>query len=212
MVEIGIQGLPDLVNALIMTSVLPAGNGVVFAAARTLYGMAIDGKAPRFFARCTHFGLPYYSVIAALAFCLLALLQLSESSSIILDWLVGICTALYLLNYFGTVVTYLHFYASLRRQGVNRDTLLYKGILQPYAAWYACFGTLTMALVLGYTVFIDGHWGVTAFFTSYTIVGFFPAAFLFWKIVRRTRYVWPGTADLQLGNVKSDIDLDEAVY
>lgn len=214
MVEFGIQGLPDLVNALIMTSVLSAGNSVVFAAARTLHGMAIDGKAPRFFAKCTGFGLPYYSVIAALAFCLLALLQLSNSSAIVLDWLVGICTASYLLNYFGTVVTYLHFYAALRRQGVDRNTLPYKGVFQPYAAWYACFATLIMTLVLGYNVFvkIEVNWSITTFFTSYTMVGFFIVAFVFWKMVRRTKYVWPGSADLQLGNVKSDLDLYEELY
>ncbi|RJE22665.1 Amino acid permease [Aspergillus sclerotialis] len=212
MVEFGIKGVPDLVNALIMTSVLSAGNNVIFSAARTLHGMALDGKAPPFLAKCNKYGLPYYSVIAALAFCLLALLQLSKSSSTVLTWLVGICTASYLLNYFGTVVTYLHFYASLRRQGIDRNTLPYKGYLQPYAAWYALFGTFIMTLVLGYNVFINGQWDTTTFFTSYTMVGFFPAAFIFWKIVRRTKYVRPGTADLQLGGTKDDIDLYESLY
>ena len=212
MVKFGIKGVPDLVNALIMTSVLSAGNNVIFSAARTLHGMALDGKAPPFLAKCNKYGLPYYSVITALAFCLLALLQLSKSSSTVLTWLVGICTASYLLNYFGTVVTYLHFYASLRRQGIDRNTLPYKGYLQPYAAWYALFGTFIMTLVLGYNVFINGQWDITTFFTSYTMVGFFPAAFIFWKIVRRTKYVRPGTADLQLGSTKDDIDLYEALY
>jgi amino acid transporter len=212
MVKFGIKGLPDLVNALIMTSVLSAGNNVVFSAARTLHGMAIDGKAPAFFAKCTRFGLPYYAVIVALAFCLLSLLQLGNTSATVLNWLVGICTASYLLNYFGTVITYLHFYESLKRQGVDRNTLPYKGYLQPYAAWYALVGTFVMTLILGYTVFINGNWDTTTFFTSYIMVGFFPVAFIFWKLVRRTTYVRPGTADLTLGSTKDDIDLYESLY
>ena len=212
MVEFGINGVPDLVNALIMTSVLSAGNNVIFSAARTLHGLAIDGKAPAFFAKCNKLGIPYYAVIAALAFCFLSLLQLSKSSSSVLDWLVGICTASYLLNYFGTVLTYLHFHAALRRQGIDRNTLPYKGYLQPYAAWYALFGTLIMALILGFDVFIDGYWDITSFFTNYTMIGFFVVAFMFWKLVWRTNYVRPGTADLQLGSIKSDIDLYEALY
>ncbi|KAH8803586.1 general amino acid permease [Xylogone sp. PMI_703] len=212
MVKFGIKGFPDLVNALIMTSVLSAGNNVVFSAARTLHGLAVDGKAPSFFAKCNKYGIPYYAVIAALSFCLLSLLQLSKSSSTVLNWLVGICTASYLLNYFGTVITYLHFYESLRRQGVDRDTLPYKGYFQPYAAWYALFGTFIMTLVLGYTVFIHGNWDNTSFFTNYTMVGFFIVATIFWKVFRRTTYVRPGTADLQLGSVKSDIDLYEELY
>ena len=212
MVHFGIKGVPDLVNALIMTSVLSAGNNVVFSAARVLHGMAIDGKAPSFYAKCTKFGVPLYAVVTALAFCLLSLLQLSKSSADVLNWLVGICTASYLLNYFGTVVTYLHFYAALKKQGIDRKTLPYRGYLQPYAAWYALCATLVMTFVLGYNVFIDGEWYITTFFTSYTMVGLFPAAFVFWKVVRRTKYVRPGTADLQLGTTKSDIDLYEALY
>lgn len=212
MVEFGIQGVPDLVNALIITSVLSAGNNVVFSAARTLHGMAIDGKAPRFFAKCSKYGLPYYAVIAALAFCLLSLLQIGNSSSTVLDWLVSLCTASYLLNYFATVVTYLHFYYNLRRQGIDRKTLPYRGYLQPYAAWYACIGTFVMALVLGFDVFIDGEWNTTTFFTSYMMVGLFPIAYLVWKLVWHTKYVRVGTADLKLGSTKADLDLYESLY
>jgi yeast amino acid transporter len=212
MVQFGITGVPDLVNVLIMTSVLSAGNNVVFSAARTLHGMATDGKAPAFFAKCNKFGLPYYAVIASLSFCLLSLLQLSKSSSTVLNWLVGICTASYLLNYFGTVITYLHFYKALQSQGIDRNTLPYRGYFQPYTAWYALFGCFFMILALGYNVFIDGNWNITSFFTDYTMVGFFIVAFLFWKIFRRTKYVRPGTADLQLGGVKGEIDLYEELY
>jgi len=212
MVQFGIKGLPSLVNALIMTSVLSAGNNVVFSAARTLYGMAVDGKAPYFFAKCNKFGVPYYSVAAALSFCLLSLLGLRSTSSTVLNWLVGICTASYLLNYFGTVLTYLHFYAALKRQGIDRRTLPYRGYFQPYAAWYALFGTFIMVMILGFTVFIDGHWDITTFFTSYTMIGFFIVAAAFWKILKRTTYVRPGTADLKLGNTKDAIDTYEALY
>ncbi|KAL2817654.1 amino acid permease/ SLC12A domain-containing protein [Aspergillus granulosus] len=212
MVKFGIRGVPDLVNALIMTSVLSAGNNVIFSAARTLHGMALDGKAPAFFAKCNKYGLPYYAVIAALCFCLLSLLQIGESSATVLNWFVGICTASYLLNYFGTVVTYLHFYYTMQKQGIGRETLPYRGYLQPYAAWYALCGTFLMTLILGYTVFIRGNWDTTTFFTSYTMVGFFIVAFVFWKVVKRTRYVRLGEADLKLGRTKDDIDLYEALY
>ncbi|KAL4862835.1 hypothetical protein BDV12DRAFT_190109 [Aspergillus spectabilis] len=205
MAKFGIKGVPDLVNALIMTSVLSAGNNVIFSAARTLHGMALDGKAPRFFSKCNKYGLPYYAVIAALCFCFLSLLQIGNASSTVLNWFVGICTASYLLNYLGTVITYLHFYYTMQKQGIDRSTLPYRGFLQPYAAWYALIGTLLMTLILGYTVFINGNWDTTTFFTSYTMVGLF-------IIVKRTKYVRLGTADLKLGTTKDDIDLYETLY
>ncbi|KAL2823575.1 amino acid permease/ SLC12A domain-containing protein [Aspergillus cavernicola] len=212
MVKFGIKGVPDLVNALIITSVLSAGNNVIFSAARTLHGMAIDGKAPPFFAKCNKYGLPYYAVIAALCFCLLSLLGIGNASSTVLNWFVGICTASYLLNYFGAVITYLHFYYTMQKQGVDRSTLPFRGYFQPYAAWYALVGTFVMTLILGYTVFLNGQWDTTTFFTSYLMVGFFIVAFVFWKVVRRTKYVKLGTADLKLGSTKDEIDLYEALY
>ena len=212
MVHFGIKGVPDLVNALIMTSVLSAGNNVVFSAARVLHGMAMDGKAPRFFSKCNKFGVPFWAVGTALAFCLLSLLGISDSSANVLNWLVGICTASYLLNYIGTVITYLHFYAALKKKGVDRRSLPYRGYLQPYAAWYALFGTCIMGLVLGYEVFITNNWDITLFFTRYTMIGLFPLATIVWKLVRRTKYVRPGTADVTLGSTKADIDLYEELY
>jgi amino acid transporter len=208
----GIKGIPDIVNALIMTSVFSAGNNLVFSAARTLHGMSLGGRAPAFFSKCNQAGLPYYAVAAAMAFCLLGFLQVSHGSATVLNWLVSVITASYLLNYWGTCITYLHFYASLRRQGVDRDTLPYKGRLQPYAAWYAVGGTTVMTLILGYNLFIDGHWDITSFFLDYTMIGFFILAFGFWKLYKRTKYVRPGTADLQLGGIKKDIDLYEDLY
>ncbi|KAK1145551.1 hypothetical protein N8T08_004109 [Aspergillus melleus] len=177
-----IHGLPSLVNALIMTSVFSAGNNLVFSGARTLHGMALEGQAPAFLAICSRAGLPYYAVACTMAFSALGFLQVSNSSATVLNWLVSIITACYLLNYFGTCITYLHFHAACRRQGIDRASLPYKGRFQPFAAWYAVFGTGVMTLILGFDLFFDGQWDTTSFFLNYTMIGFFVVAFGFWKV------------------------------
>ncbi|KAK6814018.1 hypothetical protein RU639_010491 [Aspergillus parasiticus] len=207
----GIQVLPDIVNVLIMTSVLSAGNNVVFSASRTLYGMSLENKAPKWVSKTNRAGLPYNAVAIAMAFCLLGFLQVSNSSATVLNWLVSCIAGSYLLNYFGTCITYLHFYASLRRQGISRDNLPYRGRFQPYTAWYALCGTGVMVLVLGYNVFLSGGWSLKSFFLNYVIIGFYVLTFAFWKIFRRTRYVGIGKADLQLGGIKREIDEYEEV-
>ena len=210
--RLGIGGLPDVVNALIMTSVLSAGDYLVFAAARTLHGMALEGNAPNVFSKCTKAGVPWVAVVVALCFCLLAFLQVAHASAVVLGWLVDFITACYLLNYVGTCITYLHFFAALRAQGIDRNTLPYKGKFQPYTAWFAVCGTSIMTLLLGYSLFIHGHWDLTSFFLNYVMVGFVIIAAVFWKIFKRTKYVKPGTADLGLGGIKREIDLYEEMY
>jgi amino acid transporter len=44
------------------------------------------------------------------------------------------------------------------------------------------------------------------------MIGFFILAFVFWKLVWRSKYVRPGTADLGLGGLKEQIDNYEAVH
>ncbi|KAE8168468.1 amino acid permease/ SLC12A domain-containing protein [Aspergillus tamarii] len=207
----GIAVLPDIVNALIMTSVLSAGNNVVFSASRTLYGMSLEKKAPKWVSKTNRAGLPYNAVAIAMAFSLLGFLQVNNSSATVLDWLVSCIAGSYLLNYFGTCITYLHFHASLHRQGISRESLPYRSRFQPYTAWYALCGTGVMVLVLGYNVFLSGGWDLESFFLNYVIIGFYALAFVFWKIFRRTRYVGIGKADLQLAGIKREIDEYEEV-
>lgn len=164
-----IQVLPDIVNALIMTSVLFAGNNVVFSASRTLYGMSLERKALKWLSRANRAGLPYNAVAVAMTFCLLGFLQVSHSSAAVLNWLVSCFTTSYLLNY---CITYLHFHVLLQCQGIPRETLPYQGHFQPYTAWYALCRTGVMTLILGYNLFLSGSWGLTSLFLNYVMIAF----------------------------------------
>lgn len=63
-----------------------------------------------------------------------------------------------------------------------------------------------MLLLLGYDLFVAGCWDFTYFFLDYTFLAAFPIAFGVWKLVRKTRLVKPGTADLTVGGLVSEID------
>ena len=63
--------LPHIVNALVLTSIFSAGNGYVYCASRTLLGLSLEGKAPRFLSRCTAGGVPIYCVSITLGVGLL---------------------------------------------------------------------------------------------------------------------------------------------
>lgn len=207
-----ISGLPHLVNALIMTSIFSSGNGLLFSATRTLYGMALEGHAPRFLSKCTRGGVPIYALTVALSFCLLAFLQVSNSSASVLTWLVDLVTCCQMINYGMTAFTYRHFYSALMKQGISRDDLPYKGKFQPCASYVAMGETAFMMLASGYDLFLTGGWDVMWFFLDYAMIGFFILAFIGWKLAFGTKYVKPGTADLALGKSKQEIDNYEILF
>ncbi|KAI0404006.1 amino acid permease/ SLC12A domain-containing protein [Xylaria palmicola] len=195
--RLGIPILPHIVNALILTAAFSAGNSYVYCASRSLYGLALEGKAPRFLIKCTSKGVPIYCVLIVLLFALLGFLQVSEESSVVLNWFVNLITASQLVNYCVVCCTYVCFHRALKAQGISRDTLPYKGYLQPYAAYYALVATFVFAFLGGYTVFLPGNWDVATFLFSYTSVAAFPILYFGWKILHRTSIHSPEKVDLQ---------------
>ncbi|KAF2018851.1 hypothetical protein BU24DRAFT_342161 [Aaosphaeria arxii CBS 175.79] len=191
-----IDGLPHVVNAMVLGAAFSAGNSYVYCASRSLYGLALEGKAPRVLTKCTKHGVPIYCVGIVLAIALLSFLQLGQNSAVVLQWFVNLVTASQLINYCVCCFTFLQFYKALKAQGIDRNTLPYKGILQPYAAWYGLVGTFVMAFVGGYTVFLKGNWDIPSFLFSYMSIFCFPLLFLGWKFIKKTKWRKPEEVDL----------------
>lgn len=78
---VGIRVLNHIINAAILIFVMSAANSDLYIGSRTLYGLAIEGKAPRIFARVNRMGVPYPALILCTAFCGLVFLNVSSSSA-----------------------------------------------------------------------------------------------------------------------------------
>ncbi|KAL8944469.1 MAG: hypothetical protein Q9211_000566 [Gyalolechia sp. 1 TL-2023] len=85
-----IRVLPDMVNALVFSAAFSAGNSYVYCASRSLYGLALEGRAPRILSRCMRNGVPIYCVIIVLLISLISFLQVSNGTATVLQWLVSI--------------------------------------------------------------------------------------------------------------------------
>ncbi|KAK6951609.1 hypothetical protein Daesc_006131 [Daldinia eschscholtzii] len=164
--RLNIPILPHIVNAMVLTAAFSAGNSYVYCASRSLYGLALEGKAPKFFTKCTKKGVPIYCVALVLLIALLAFLQVSENAAVVLNWFVSLVTASQLINFSVMCITYICFHRALEAQGISRDSLPYKGFFQPYAAYYALFATFVMTFIGGYTVFLPGKWDIANFLFS----------------------------------------------
>ncbi|KII88077.1 hypothetical protein PLICRDRAFT_42665 [Plicaturopsis crispa FD-325 SS-3] len=211
MQRLHIPVLPHLVNALILTAVFSAGNSYVFCASRTLFGLALEGKMPRFLTRCTGNGVPVYCVTVTLAISLLSFLQVSNNAAVVLQWFVNLVTASQLLNYAIISFTYIRFHAAMKAQGIPRETLPHRSFWQPFCGYYAFIATLTMAFVGGYTVFLPGKWDVPTFLFSYCMIGLVPVLFVCWKVFHRTQ--WRKLEDITFFDMEREqVDEYEATF
>ncbi|KAI1099521.1 amino acid permease/ SLC12A domain-containing protein [Jackrogersella minutella] len=210
MENLGIGVLPHITNALLVTSIFSAGNAFTYCGSRSLYGLALDGQAPKFLRKCTKSGVPIYCLAVTMCFPFLSFLNLSGSSSEVLSWFVNLLTAAQIIDYIVICIAYLCFFRAFRAQGLDRRSLPYYGMFQPYCAWISLAFMVTVVCTYGYTTFLPGEWDVKSFFTYYAMVLIDPVLYLGWKLWHRTPFVKPEEADLRW--IAPSIDAYEAAY
>ncbi|KAH6898077.1 amino acid permease/ SLC12A domain-containing protein [Thelonectria olida] len=208
--NLGVGVLPHLTNALLVTSIFSAGNAYTYCGTRSLYGLAIEGQAPKFLRKCTKSGVPIYCLIVIMLFPCLAFLNVSSSSATVLTWLTNLITAAQIIDYIVICITYLFFYKACKAQGLDRRSLPYFGYFQPYSAWISGIFLTAVVCTYGYSVFLPGNWDVGTFFTYYTMLLIAPILYLGWKFLKGTRLIKAHEADLVWE--KPAIDAYEAAY
>lgn len=194
MSNLGVEVLPHVTNALMVTSIFSAGNTYTYCATRGLYGLALEGRAPNFLRKCTRKGVPIYCFLVVMCFPFLSFLQVSSGSSQVLTWLINIITAGGIIDYIVMSATYVAFYKACKVQGIDRKTLPYCGWFQPYCGWISLCALILIVFTYGYSSFTP--WDNSTFWTYYAMVIVAPVLFGGWKILKRTRWVRPSEVDL----------------
>ncbi|EXJ87720.1 hypothetical protein A1O1_04645 [Capronia coronata CBS 617.96] len=202
--NLGITGLPSLINALILLSGWSCGNAYLYSSSRTLYSLARDGQAPKIFMKCTKSGIPVWSVSAVSLISCITYLVASSSAVTVFFWFVSLTTIALVATYTGMLWTFIGWHRALKAQGVDRDSLPYKAPLAPYSAWFAIVIGCLVMLFIGFDVFVP--WDTEGFVTSYFGIAFGFVMFVFWKIFKRTRFTDPKTCDIYSG--KAEIDME----
>ncbi|KAL1968142.1 hypothetical protein VTN77DRAFT_2273 [Rasamsonia byssochlamydoides] len=185
----GIKAVPSIINVVVLTSAWSAGNSGLLNGSRTLYGLAREGHAPGFLKRTSRWGVPYLCVTAVGAFVALGYMSLSDSAATVFTWLQDLISAAALVGWIVICTVYLRFYYAMKKQGISRDELPWKGPLQPYAAWTSLISITILLLTGGYTTFIHGQWDTETFISAYLDIVIILALYFCYKVVKKTRIV-----------------------
>src|SRR5699024_11722926 len=86
----GIGIAAGVLNAVILTAVLSAGNSGLYASTRMLYSLAEEGIAPRVFARLSSRGVPVPALLATAAVGLFAFLTNIMGDGGAYTWLLNV--------------------------------------------------------------------------------------------------------------------------
>ncbi|KAI0336423.1 dicarbixylic amino acid permease [Cubamyces sp. BRFM 1775] len=202
---VGIKVLNHIINAAILLFVLSAANSDLYIGTRTLYGLAIQGQAPKIFARVNRMGVPYASLILCTCFCFLVFLNVSSSSAKVFGWFVNLVSTFGAITWMCICYTHIRFMKALKAQGLSRDALPYKAPFQPWGSWFALVATAIITLFKGFDTFIP--FTQDTFVTSYIGLPAFLLFYVGYKVYYRTTLIPSDKVDLVTG--KREIDEEE---
>ena len=194
----GIEALPSIINAVILTSAWSSGNSYLYMSSRSLYSLAVAGNAPRIFKRCNRYGLPYMAVIASSLFSALAYLSVANNSAVVFNWLVSLTNTSGFISWTCCCIIHFRFRRATDVQGVERP---YESKLQPWGARVAIFGFGFLILINGFSNFVADKWTIAGFFTSYIGIPAFLVLYFGHRLVfRKDPWTWaPENIDLHTG-------------
>jgi amino acid transporter len=178
----GTKILPDIFNAIILTTLLSAANSNVYIGSRVLYSMA-GLSAPKIFARTNRYGVPIYGVMFTAIFGALAFLNVSNSGTTVFNWLMDISALAGLICWCFITAAHLRFMKILKSRNISRDTLPFKANFGPIVAWITEFFLVLIVFIQGYAVFFD--FNVSDFFASYVSL---MMTVVFWFVAQVTYY------------------------
>ncbi|CAK4032016.1 amino acid permease [Lecanosticta acicola] len=208
----GIPVLPSIINAVILTSATSSGNAFLYTGSRYLFALAQNRQAPRFLLYCTKAGVPIWCVLITASIGLLTYMTVSTGASSVFDWFQTLTTITSLFTWVSILVAFLRFRAACIAQGVRTEDMVFKSRFQPFTAYAALIFFVIIILFNGFAVFThntDGssNWGIQDFVTAYVVIPIYLAFYLFWKIVKRTKFIKAAEADIWTGKAALDAEV-----
>jgi amino acid transporter len=208
----------DAINAFLLIFTFSAANSDLYIATRTLYSLAVEGNAPKIFARTNDRGVPIYALGLSSAMCGIAFVSIKGGIFETFNKFVTLVTIFGILTWISILISHIHFVRARKEQNVPDTALAY---VSPFGALgsmialvFACvitffngFGTFITDPTTGDTFKKSGY---QDFIVSYIGVFIFAAMYFGYKIIMKSEIIAPGDADLFGG--KARIDEEEAEF
>ncbi|CAO3702528.1 unnamed protein product [Rhizopus stolonifer] len=209
----GINPAAHLMNAVILTTVLSAGNSGLYASSRTLLDLANEGKAPRFFRKITKGGIPIYCVLATAAVGMLAFLTSLFGNGVVYNWLLNVSGVAGFIAWLGIAASHWRFRRAYVLQGYKVEDLPFRAKLFPLGPIFAFVVCLFVLVGQGYDYWMESPVSASDIVAAYIGIPIVLIFYGIYKCVVKTKVVPLAEVDLISGReaylrhaVDEDID------
>lgn len=207
----GIAGAASLMNAVILTSVLSAGNSGMYASTRMLYSMAKEGLAPKVFARTNKRGVPVNALILTTLVASACFLTGIFAESTVYVWLVAASGLAGFIAWVGIAVCHYRFRKAYIHQGHSLKELKFKAKWYPFGPILALIMCLIIILGQGYSCITPNGVDWHSLIASYIGIPLFIALYVGYKIKHKTKVVSLDEVDLTFDENINSSSIDSQI-
>ena len=192
----GVLSAATVMNAVILTAILSAGNSGLYASTRMLYAMAMSGKAPKFLTRVNKRGVPMYALCATTLVGMACFLTTLIGEGEAYVWLINASGLAGFIVWMGIAWSHYRFRRAYLLQGRNLDDLVYRARFFPLGPLVALLLCAVVIVGQGYSVIVSGDVSPLSLLSSYIGLPLFLALWLGHKLATGSRMVRLEDADL----------------
>ncbi|NJI58314.1 amino acid permease [Microbacterium oxydans] len=143
---VGVPYAPDIMNFVIITALLSAGNSGLFSCARMLFSLAEEGHAPKAFTRLTKRGVPLIALSVSILIGLVSLLTSVIAAGTVYLVLVSIAGFAVVAVWMSIVASQFFHRRKFVREGGDVSALAYRTPLYP-ALPIVAFSLLLLSVI-----------------------------------------------------------------
>ncbi|KAJ1964493.1 hypothetical protein GGI12_001389 [Dipsacomyces acuminosporus] len=191
----GLGPAADIMNAVILTTVLSAGNSCIYIATRTLWNLAMREQAPAIFRKVTKRGIPIWSLALSLVVATAIFLLSLIGNQKVYTWILSLSGVTGFVAWAGISFSHLRFRKAYIKQGYNVDDLPYKAFGYPFGPIFCLVIIVVIIFGQGWPSFAGGFHAET-FVSSYVSVVVIVLLYGGWKYFKKTKWVRPEEADI----------------
>ena len=191
----GVLAAASVMNAVILTAILSAGNSGLYASTRMLWALADSGKAPKFLAKVNRRGVPMNALLATTAVGAACFLTTLIGDGAAYVWLVSASGLAGFIVWMGIAWSHYRFRKAYTVQGHDLADLPYRARFFPLGPLVALVLCAVVILGQNYQAFI-GDMDLMAALTAYIGLPLFLALWLGHKLVTGSTMVRYEDADL----------------
>jgi len=185
----GLAFAAGVMNAVILTAVLSAGNSGMYASTRMLYNLATEGRAPKLFAKLSPGGVPRNALYATTAVGALCFLTSLYGDKTVYMWLLNTSGMTGFIAWLGIAVSHYRFRKGYVAQGYSLDQLPYESKWFPFGPLFAFVLCIVIALGQDYQAFLANRIDWVGVLATYVGIPLFLVVWGGYRLAKKSRFV-----------------------